>query len=127
MIYEDADIYLEWEESEIPWIKIFTQSPYKEITECPDALRAKLWKAYEIVEEAMIEYFRPDKMNMASFGNYVPRVHIHAMARFKEDSFFPEPMWGTKQREGRVQLPDFEPFETMLSQRLHEQFGEKKD
>ncbi|MEA3433778.1 MAG: HIT family protein, partial [Campylobacterota bacterium] len=32
------------------------------------------------------------------------------MARFEEDSYFPEPMWGTKQREGDLDLPDFEGF-----------------
>ncbi|WP_456485478.1 HIT domain-containing protein [Hydrogenimonas sp.] len=118
MIYKDADIYIEWEESEIPWIKIFTCTPYKEITECPKTLRAKLWKTYEIAEETMIEYFKPDKINMASFGNYMPRVHIHVMARFENDSFFPEPMWGERQREGNVVLPDFALFEAILLEKL---------
>ena len=52
----------------------------------------------------------PDKINIASFGNYVPHVHFHIMARFKEDSFFPEPMWGKKQREANLDLPSFEIF-----------------
>ena len=58
----------------------------------------------------MIEYYNPDKINIASFGNYVPHVHFHIMARFKEDSFFPEPMWGKKQREANLDLPSFEIF-----------------
>jgi len=114
MIYEDADLYIEWEESEIPWVKIFAKEPFKELTECPEALRNKLWKTYEIVERTMIDYFRPDKINMASFGNYVPRVHIHVMARFENDSYFPEPMWGKKQRDGVLELPDFKAFEAKL-------------
>jgi hypothetical protein len=32
------------------------------------------------------------------------------MARFEEDSYFPEPMWGTKQREAQLDLPDFDTF-----------------
>ncbi|WP_286335944.1 HIT family protein [Hydrogenimonas cancrithermarum] len=118
MIYEDADIYLEWEESEIPWIKIFTKEPYKELTDVPAPLRAKLWNIYEVVEKEMIDYFNPSKINMASFGNYVPRVHIHVMARFENDSYFPEPMWGKKQRAGTLELPDFAPFEKRLRERL---------
>ena len=117
-IYEDADIYLEWEPSDIPWIKIFTHRPYKELTECPAALRRKLFETYEIVEKAMIDYFHPAKMNMASFGNYLPRVHIHVMARFENDSHFPEPMWGKQQRDSKPDLPSFEEFEALLRQRL---------
>ncbi len=120
MIYEDDDIYIEWEPGEIPWVKIFTKEPCKEITECPEALQAKLWRVYRIVERAMIDYFAPDKINMASFGNYVPKVHIHVMARFETDSHFPEPMWGEKQREARLSLPDFKGFETLLQTRLKE-------
>jgi len=118
MIYEDADIYIEWEPSDIPWVKIFTREPFKELTECPEALRRKLFRAYEIVEETMIAYFRPTKINMASFGNYLPRVHIHVMARFENDSHFPEPMWGRKQREPKLDLPDFGIFESELARKL---------
>jgi hypothetical protein len=32
------------------------------------------------------------------------------MARFKEDSYFPEPMWGKKQRDGKLDLPSFDEF-----------------
>ncbi len=120
MIYEDRDIYIEYEDSEIPWIKIFTKEPYREITDCPESLRRKLWRVYEIVERTMIEYFRPHKINMASFGNYLPRLHIHVMARFENDSYFPEPMWGRKQRDGSYEMPEREPFEMLLVARLKE-------
>lgn len=42
---------------------------------------------------------------MASFANMLPRVHIHVMARFEEDSYFPNPMWGEKVRESNLKLP----------------------
>ncbi len=119
-IYEDADIYIEWEPSEIPWVKIFTQEPYKELSDCPDRIANKLWQIALITEKAMIDYFEPDKINIASFGNYTPRVHIHVMARFTKDSFFPEPMWGTKQRESDLHLPDVGPFEESLRHTIEE-------
>jgi diadenosine tetraphosphate (Ap4A) HIT family hydrolase len=46
----------------------------------------------------MLSYFNADKINIASFGNLLPQVHWHIMARFETDSYFPEPMWGQKQR-----------------------------
>jgi len=106
VIYEDQDFRIEWEESEIPWVKIFAKANYKEITDMPKALRQRLWELGEIVEITMRELFTPDKINIASFGNYVPQVHLHVMARFATDSFFPEPMWGTRQREGSYQLKE---------------------
>ncbi len=110
IIYEDRDIYIEKEDCEIPWLKIFTKEPYKELGDLPRELRKKLWDTYEIVEREMIKYYNPTKINMASFANILPRVHIHVMARFKEDSYFPNPMWGEKQRDAKLKLPSEEGF-----------------
>ena len=110
IIYEDRDIYIEKEDSEIPWLKIFTKEPHKELSDLPRELRKKVWDTYEIVEREMIDYYNPTKINMASFANILPRVHIHVMARFKEDSYFPNPMWGEKQRDAKLKLPSEEGF-----------------
>ena len=110
LIYEDNEIYIEKEESEIPWLKIFTKQPYKELSDVPKELRTKLWKTYDIIEYEMIHYYNPKKINMASFANMLPRVHIHVMARFENDSYFPNPMWGEKKREGDVKLADEKEF-----------------
>jgi diadenosine tetraphosphate (Ap4A) HIT family hydrolase len=110
IIYEDVDIYVQKESSEIPWLKIFTVEPYKELGDMPKELRAKLWDTYDLIEYEMRHYYNPEKINMASFANILPRVHIHIMARFKEDSYFPEPMWGEKQREANLTLPDENKF-----------------
>ena len=110
IVYEDFSIYVEKEDADIPWLKIFTKEPYKELSDVPVGLRKKLWEFYDIIEYEMIHYYRPEKINMASFANYLPRVHIHIMARFKEDSYFPEPMWGEKQRESKLTLPSEKEF-----------------
>lgn len=114
IIYEDAQIYLQKENSTIPWLKIFTKEPYKELGDLPKELRLRLWEVYDIVEYEMKSYYQPHKINMASFANMLPRVHIHVMARFKEDSHFPNPMWGEKLREPRLSLPDEEEFHKRL-------------
>jgi len=105
IVYEDFNLYVEKEESEIPWLKIFTKEPYKELGDVPVELRQKLWSTYDIIEYEMKRYYNPKKINMASFANILPRVHIHVMARFENDSYFPESMWGTKQREAKLSLP----------------------
>jgi len=110
IIFKNDLIKIEIENSEIPWLKIFTNESIKEFSQCNDETKKEIWKYLDIIEKEMINYFNPDKINIASFGNYVPHVHFHIMARFKNDSFFPEPMWGKKQREANLDLPSFEKF-----------------
>lgn len=105
-IYEDSNFFIEKEQSQIPWLKIFTQEPYRELGDMPKELRLKLWELYDIVEYEIKSYYNPTKINMASFANMLPRVHIHIMARFENDSHFPNPMWGEKLRENKLVLPD---------------------
>ena len=117
-MFENEFIRIERHESEIPWIKIFAVKPYTELTQCDPETKTWIFRAMEIGERLMLEYFKPDKINIASFGNYVPHLHVHLMARFRDDSFFPEPMWGQKQREGSISVPDFEPFAQLLAKKL---------
>lgn len=109
-LFKNDLINIEIENSEIPWLKIFTNKNIKEFSQCDNKTKQEIWKYLDIIEKKMIDYYKPDKINIASFGNYVPHVHFHIMARFKEDSFFPEPMWGKKQREANLDLPSFEIF-----------------
>ncbi len=120
IIYENPQLRIETEESEIPWLKLFTQYPYKEMSEVPAEVRFEIYDLLDTIEKAMIAYYTPDKINIASFGNYVPHVHWHIMARFKEDSYFPEPMWGKKQRDSKLLLPSFEIFCQQLQNTMKE-------
>lgn len=118
IIYENESIKIEIENSEIPWLKIFTQEPYKEMSQVPSEIKFQIYELLDLIEVEMIAYFQPEKINIASFGNYVPHVHWHIMARFKEDSFFPEPMWGAKQREADLSLPSFETFYSNIAKTI---------
>ena len=118
-IYENKSIYIEIEESEIPWLKVFTRKPYKEFSQTPLKVKLQLLSKIDIIEKEMLSYYNPKKINIASFGNYLPHVHFHVMARFEEDSYFPEPMWGVKQREGKLELKSFDVFLKKLLLKLH--------
>ena len=118
IIYTHSDFYVEVHESEIPWLKIFTKELYKELTDVPKPLRKTLYEVMEIIEEQMLAYYKPEKINIAAFGNYLPHLHIHVMARYKEDSYFPEPMWGEKQREADLQIPSSKMFYENIKEAL---------
>lgn len=123
MIYSNALIYIELHESEIPWLKIFTQTKRKEFSECTKAEKEMIWEMLDLIEKEMLEYFKPEKINLASFGNMLPHVHWHAMARFTNDSYFPEPMWGKKQRDGDAVVAPVEPFVKSIRKKLVARFG----
>lgn len=125
LLYEDAEFYIQTQESEIPWLMIFTKEPYKELGDMPKELRTRLWDIYDIVEHELKDFYKPTKINMASFANMLPRVHVHVMARFKEDSFFPNPMWGEKVREANLTLPDEDLFHKRLLLALHREAREE--
>lgn len=118
MIYSNSLIYIELHESQIPWLKIFTHIPHKEFSQCSAEEKVMIIDTLDCIEVLMLEYFNPEKINIASFGNMLPRVHWHIMARFINDDYFPEPMWGAKQREGEITIAPMEPFLEELKNRL---------
>ncbi|VYS75068.1 HIT family protein [Campylobacter ureolyticus] len=119
MIYKDEFIFIERENSQIPWIKIFTNGGEKELSFCDEKTLKRLFEAVLIAEKTMLSFYKPKKINIASFANYVPRVHFHIMARFEDDDFFPEPMWGKKQRNLKKDFcGEFDKFCEKLTQNL---------
>ncbi|MDR2904674.1 MAG: HIT family protein [Helicobacteraceae bacterium] len=118
MFFKDDHLYFEWHESEIPWVKIFTREPFREISDCSESALNALWHSAIAVEIAMREFYAPKKINIASFGNQLERVHIHIQARFEDDSFYPESMWGVKRREGAIRDLKRKEFERFLIARL---------
>ncbi len=117
-IFESDLIFIEVHESEVPWLKIFTKVKRKEFSECTADEKQAIWQALDSIEKIMLSYYKPEKINLASFGNMLPHVHWHITARFKEDSYFPEPMWGPVQREASLILPSFSEFITLVQKEL---------
>lgn len=109
-VYENSHFFIEIEESSIPWLKVFAKEKVKELSFLSQEKRLELFNITNVIESALIEFYKPDKVNIASFGNYVPQVHMHIMARFQDDAFFPEPMWGKRQRDDKDLRGDFEIF-----------------
>jgi diadenosine tetraphosphate (Ap4A) HIT family hydrolase len=43
---------------------------------------------------ALQRCFSPDKLNVAALGNVVEQLHVHVIARHKNDPAWPAPVWG---------------------------------
>ncbi|KRB08737.1 HIT family protein [Lysobacter sp. Root690] len=46
------------------------------------------------VSRALQTGFAPHKLNVAALGNLVPQLHVHVIARYREDIAWPRPVWG---------------------------------
>ncbi|MEQ1879372.1 MAG: HIT family protein [Burkholderiales bacterium] len=98
------------------YCRVILNAHKKEMTDLTKADRARLMKAVFTVEQLLLELLRPDKINLASFGNMVPHLHWHVIPRFGDDPHFPNPVFGKKLREGARSLPAG--FSRTMRQRL---------
>lgn len=74
-----------------------------EFSDLSAAERLACMEAVSAIEQVLRERLQPTKINLASLGNVVPHLHWHVIARFAEDSHFPNPIWGEARRP--VALP----------------------
>jgi diadenosine tetraphosphate (Ap4A) HIT family hydrolase len=64
------------------------------------AEQAALMDELALVSRALKDETRCDKLNVAAIGNMVPQLHIHIVARRKDDAAWPKPVWGAVPRCG---------------------------
>jgi len=68
------------------------------------------------VELAQRDVMKPEKINVASFGNMTPHVHWHVIPRYLDDAHFPSPTWAVAQRAA---APDVLAARRALLPQLH--------
>lgn len=83
--------------------RVILNKHVREMSELPVIERQLLMSVVFVVETAIRTLFKPDKINLASFGNMVPHVHWHVIPRWTNDRHFPEPVWGNIHSEIPVQ------------------------
>ena len=65
-----------------------------EWTDLDEAQQAELTREISRACRALHSVFQPHKLNVAALGNMVPQLHVHVIARFREDIAWPRPVWG---------------------------------
>ena len=82
-------------DSQYPWFILVPRKPnLKESIDLDDVDQLMLMKESAKLSQLLKEVFNPDKLNVAALGNMVPQLHIHHIARFKNDAAWPAPVWG---------------------------------
>ena len=110
VIWQNDNFKIIQHKSKLPWIKLFTQTEYKELSDMPRELKIEMFNIIEKIELSLIAIYNPDKVNIASFGNMLPHMHWHIIARFQNDPYFPKTTWEEPIREFTLKLPPFSVF-----------------
>lgn len=78
-----------------PWVILVPRvSDLREIYELPAADRNQLLEESCLVGRWLMREFAADKLNVAAIGNLVPQLHLHHVARYRDDPAWPGPVWG---------------------------------
>ncbi|HEY7885724.1 MAG TPA: HIT domain-containing protein [Cellvibrionaceae bacterium] len=56
--------------------------------------RAQLMRESCHLADVMTSILDADKINVAALGNVVPQLHLHHIARYRNDPAWPAPIWG---------------------------------
>ena len=64
-----------------------------EMTDLTPAEQAELLRVVLLVEQVQRAELKPDKVNLAAFGNVVPHLHWHVIPRWQDDPHFPQAVW----------------------------------
>jgi len=81
------------------FLRVIWNEHVREWTDLPAPARARLLQVLALVEKGVREVMLPHKMNLASLGNLTPHLHWHVIPRYADDAHYPQPIWGTRQRE----------------------------
>ncbi|MFT6077062.1 MAG: diadenosine tetraphosphate (Ap4A) HIT family hydrolase [Myxococcota bacterium] len=83
-----------------PWFILVPRKPdLVEIIDLSESDQILLMKEISFFSTIVKKVFQADKLNIAALGNMVPQLHIHIIARFKDDPSFPKPVWVSDQLE----------------------------
>jgi diadenosine tetraphosphate (Ap4A) HIT family hydrolase len=81
-------------DADYPWlILVPRRAGVSEIADLGDdatRLMAEIAQVSRVLKDAT----RCDKLNIAAIGNIVPQLHVHIVARRRDDPLWPKPVWG---------------------------------
>ena len=83
--------------AKFPWIILIPKRKVaKDITDLNSKDQLLLMKEIVYSSKLMKKVFKTSKLNVEKIGNIVPQLHIHIIARFKNDSSWPLSVWVVK-------------------------------
>ena len=93
-----------------PWLLLVPRRiGVSEMIDLDEVEQAQLWTEIARTGRALKTVTECDKLNIAALGNVVPQLHVHVIARFRNDAAWPKPVWGAvpPRAYGREELHNF--------------------
>ncbi len=82
-------------DSQCPWVILVPKKAgMVEVHELSEEDQTTLMQEITQVSNKLKVKFSADKINVGALGNMVPQLHIHVIARYKNDRGWPGPIWG---------------------------------
>jgi len=101
-----------------PWLLLVPRrAGISEITDLDEGDREELMREIALACDALKTTVPCDKLNVAALGNAVPQLHVHAIARRRDDAAWPRPVWGAAPAKAYAQ-GDAEALAARLAARL---------
>ena len=102
-----------------PWlILVPRRAGASEIVDLTDDEQALLMREIAQASRALKAVSACDKLNVAAIGNVVPQLHVHVVARRRDDLAWPKPVWGVAPAMAYAPAA-----RDALIARLHDAFG----
>ena len=93
-----SDVLL-MDDARYPWLIVVPRvAGARDLIDLDEAARMQLGQEADAAAMALRDVFAPDKLNVASLGNVVEQLHLHVIARFRDDDAWPAPVWGAHPR-----------------------------
>ena len=85
--------------NKFPWIILIPKRKrVTDISELSSKDQLLLMKEIVYCSKLMKKVFKTSKLNVEKIGNIVPQLHIHIIARYKNDSSWPLSVWVVKEK-----------------------------
>ncbi len=88
------------DDANYPWaILVPRRASAVELIDLSEEEQARLTREIAAVSAALRAATGCHKLNVAALGNVVAQLHVHVIARFREDAAWPRPVWGAAPRK----------------------------
>ncbi len=88
-----CDVLLNNNSSYLWLVLVPRRAAIREIYQLNPADQQQLTIESSLISQRLADYSQATKMNLAAFGNQVPQLHLHIIARHEHDPAWPQPAW----------------------------------
>ena len=83
------------DDANFPWlVAVPRRAGAVEIFDLDARAQAQLMSELALLARSLKDLTGCDKINIAAIGNMVPQLHVHPVARRRDDVAWPRPVWG---------------------------------